>query len=90
VVLASGTVATVCDTLTNTGLARANGAFMARSLEEVEAEHIRQVLENTDWIIEGKRGAAAVLGLEPSTLRYRMQKLGIRRPKGRAVAADGG
>jgi transcriptional regulator with GAF, ATPase, and Fis domain len=63
---------------------------MARSLEEVEAEHIRQVLENTDWIIEGKRGAAAVLGLEPSTLRYRMQKLGIRRPKGGAVAADGG
>ncbi|MBI5619071.1 MAG: sigma 54-interacting transcriptional regulator [Gammaproteobacteria bacterium] len=52
----------------------------ARTLEEVEAAHIRSVLEDVAWIIEGKRGAATILGLEPSTLRYRMGKLGIRRP----------
>jgi transcriptional regulator with GAF, ATPase, and Fis domain len=37
------------------------------------------VLEQTRWAIEGKRGAAAVLGLNPSTLRGRMRKLGIRK-----------
>jgi len=52
-----------------------------RPLEEVEAEHIAGVLALTNWVIEGKRGAAAILGLEPSTLRYRMQRLGIQRPK---------
>jgi len=32
-------------------------------------------------VIEGKRGAAALLGLAPSTLRSRMVQLGIRRPR---------
>jgi DNA-binding NtrC family response regulator len=52
-----------------------------RALEEVEAEHIAGVLALVNWVIEGKRGAASILGLEPSTLRYRMQRLGIQRPK---------
>jgi PAS domain S-box-containing protein len=51
------------------------------TLDDVTAAHIRYVLQQTDWVVEGKRGAAAILGLEPSTLRYRMQKLGIRRPR---------
>jgi transcriptional regulator with GAF, ATPase, and Fis domain len=51
-----------------------------RTMEAVEYAHILQVLNVTEWVIEGKRGAAAILALEPSTLRYRMQKLGIRRP----------
>ncbi|MGD0230706.1 MAG: helix-turn-helix domain-containing protein, partial [Syntrophorhabdales bacterium] len=46
-------------------------------LEEVEARHIRRVMEMTVGKIEGKQGAAAVLGMNPATLRYRMQKLGI-------------
>jgi transcriptional regulator with GAF, ATPase, and Fis domain len=41
--------------------------------------HILRVLEDTGWIIEGKGGTAARLGLNPSTLRYRLQKLGIKR-----------
>jgi formate hydrogenlyase transcriptional activator len=49
-------------------------------LEEVEREHILRVLERCSWRISGKGNAATVLGLEPSTLRSRMQKLGIRRP----------
>jgi transcriptional regulator with GAF, ATPase, and Fis domain len=50
-----------------------------KSLEEVERGHIVEVLESTDWKLEGRDGAAAVLGLKPSTLRSRMQKLDLRR-----------
>ena len=49
------------------------------TLEAVERAHILRVLQDTGWVIEGKQGAAAILGLGPSTLRYRMQKLGIKR-----------
>jgi formate hydrogenlyase transcriptional activator len=49
-------------------------------LDEIEREHILRILERCDWRINGEGNAAAVLGLEPSTLRSRMQKLGIRRP----------
>jgi transcriptional regulator with GAF, ATPase, and Fis domain len=49
------------------------------TLEEIEREHIRGVLERRNWKIEGPTGAAEVLGLNASTLRSRMQKLGIRR-----------
>jgi formate hydrogenlyase transcriptional activator len=48
------------------------------SLQEVERTHIRRVLESTRWKIEGDLGAARILGLNPSTLRGRMRKLGIR------------
>ena len=51
------------------------------SLVDVERRHIESVLAQTNWMIEGERGAAKVLNLSPSTLRSRMQKLGIRRPK---------
>jgi len=52
----------------------------AASLTEVERRHIESVLAQTNWMIEGDRGAAKILNLSPSTLRSRMQKLGIRRP----------
>ena len=48
-------------------------------LVEVEAAHVRAPLEHTGWVIEGPRGAAAILGLNPSTLRFRMRRLGIHR-----------
>jgi len=51
------------------------------TLEEVEREHIRAVLERKDWKIEGPGGAAEVLGLNPSTLRGRMRALGLRRQR---------
>ncbi len=50
-----------------------------KTLEEVEREYILHTLEHTGWRIEGKHGAAKVLGLNPSTLRTRMVKLGIQR-----------
>jgi len=49
------------------------------TLEEIERAHIRRVLERTRWVIEGERGAARILGLNPSTLRGRLRKLGIRK-----------
>jgi formate hydrogenlyase transcriptional activator len=51
------------------------------TLEEVEYEHIARTLENTYWKIQGPNGAAERLGLKSSTLRTRMNKLGIKRPK---------
>ena len=48
-------------------------------LVDVERAHIIRVLHASAWRIEGPRGAAAVLGLKPSTLRSRMRKLGVRR-----------
>ncbi|HKO45320.1 MAG TPA: PAS domain S-box protein [Pyrinomonadaceae bacterium] len=50
-----------------------------RTLEETERDYIVRVLESTGWRIEGKFGASRILGLNPSTLRTRMTKLGIQR-----------
>jgi PAS domain S-box-containing protein len=50
------------------------------SLEDVERRHIEAVLTQTNWMIEGERGAAKILNLNPSTLRSRMKNLGIKRP----------
>ena len=52
-----------------------------RRFEEVEAEYFRNVLLATGWRIRGKRGAAEILGVKPTTLEARMKKLGIGRPK---------
>jgi formate hydrogenlyase transcriptional activator len=49
------------------------------SLEEIERRHILMVLQKTGGLIEGPKGAAGILGLNPSTLRGRIKKLGIRR-----------
>ncbi len=61
------------------------------SLEEVERAHIRKVLDETAWIVEGPKGAARVLVMHANTLRSRTKKLGIvRSPRDPAAgrAAD--
>jgi transcriptional regulator with GAF, ATPase, and Fis domain len=50
-------------------------------LDEVQRNHILKVLEQTGWRIRGKGGTAQLLGLKPSTLESKMNKLGIRRPE---------
>ena len=50
------------------------------NLEDAERAHILHVLRDTNWIIGGPRGAASKLGLNRSTLRSKMIKLGIDRP----------
>src|SRR5579884_1410479 len=49
------------------------------TLQSVQRDHIVAILHQTDWVIEGARGAARILGLHPNTLRNRMKKLGITR-----------
>jgi transcriptional regulator with GAF, ATPase, and Fis domain len=58
-----------------------------KTLEEMEREYITGILSETGWRIEGPNGAAKVLGLNPSTLRTRMVKLGIQKPKQSLVSA---
>lgn len=63
-------------------LQAAEGAAPAAgTLPAVEARMIRSALEASGWVIAGKRGAARRLDIPPSTLRERMRKYGIERPK---------
>jgi len=50
-----------------------------RKLEEVEKAHIVEALKKTGWRISGEKGAARLLGLNPTTLEARMKKWGIKR-----------
>jgi formate hydrogenlyase transcriptional activator len=54
-------------------------AERAPTLEECERNHILRILQQTGWRVEGPKGAARILDLNPSTLRSRMLKLGIRK-----------
>jgi formate hydrogenlyase transcriptional activator len=49
------------------------------ALQDVERAHVLSVLKQTNWIIEGPRGAAKVLNLHPNTLRSRLKRLGLAR-----------
>ena len=51
-----------------------------RPLEDVEREYIRKALHATGWRVSGPKGAASLLGFKTSTLRFRMEKLGIKKP----------
>jgi PAS domain S-box-containing protein len=54
--------------------------FQEIRLQDIERNHIEQVLESTGWRISGMKGAARLLDIKVSTLRSRMKKLGIERP----------
>ena len=58
----------------------ADGNESPRTLAEAERTHIIQTLGLTNWVLAGKQGAAARLGMKRSTLQHRMKKLGIIRP----------
>ena len=51
------------------------------TLDAVEREHILRVLRESNWVIGGRAGAAARLGLPRTTLNNKMRKLGITRPR---------
>ena len=57
-----------------------HGRERSQILADVEREHIRSVLKETGWVLSGPNGAATRLGLNRSTLHFRMKKLGIVRP----------
>ncbi|CAN5833830.1 hypothetical protein BH10BAC2_BH10BAC2_22100 [soil metagenome] len=48
-------------------------------LDDVEKQHMLAVLNKTNWKVSGEKGAAKILGLNPTTLEARMKKLGIKR-----------
>ena len=50
------------------------------TLQDSERQHILRTLERVGWRIYGPLGAATELGINPSTLRSRMKKLGLSRP----------
>ena len=51
-----------------------------QTLEEAQRAHILAILKETRWVLAGARGAAARLGINRSTLQFRLKKLGIVRP----------
>ena len=61
-----------------------------QTLEAIERRHIEETLRRCDWRINGPGNAADTLGLHPSTLRFRMRKLGIRRAASPAGAGRSG
>jgi formate hydrogenlyase transcriptional activator len=80
VILSKGPVLQVpLSGLNSSNGAGSNGA-QRRTLEEAEREHILATLKETKWLVSGPRGAAARLGMNRSTLQFRMKKLGILRP----------
>ncbi len=52
-----------------------------QKMESVERDHILKVLQQTHWQVSGVNGASEILGLHRSTLRARMRKLGIQKPR---------
>jgi formate hydrogenlyase transcriptional activator len=64
----------------HSGNAPSLGGAKRRTLKEAERDHILATLKETRWVVSGARGAAARLGMNRSTLQFRMRKLGIVRP----------
>jgi transcriptional regulator with GAF, ATPase, and Fis domain len=67
------------------GLQVSNVTCDTDTLQELERRHIENALRRAGWRINGTGNAAEALGLHPNTLRFRMKKLGIRRPTASGV-----
>lgn len=79
VILSSGPVLRVPVEELKARTATAPDKTPAKTLAAAERDHILAVLKETDWVLAGENGAAARLGMNRSTLRFRMKKLGIER-----------
>ncbi|WP_206044547.1 sigma-54-dependent Fis family transcriptional regulator [Gemmatimonas groenlandica] len=87
-VLARGPIVDVPDP--NTGaMVQAPEHTVFASLEDAERTHIREALQRTDGVIHGPGGAAALLKVNPTTLRSRMERLGILTPRRREFPSEG-
>ncbi len=81
VLVSDGETLRLADTLTEPARSKDSlNTEPLQSLIEVEMRHIAAVLQAVDWRIEGRGGAAEILGMNPSTLRARLRKLNIQRP----------
>jgi formate hydrogenlyase transcriptional activator len=79
VILSSGSVLHL--SLPRPTLTSRNATHKVRTLAEAEREHILQALQDNDWIIGGRNGASAQLGVKRTTLLDKMRRHGISRPK---------
>jgi formate hydrogenlyase transcriptional activator len=68
-------------------LVKNNSPAAIQTLADAERDHILHVLRQVGWVVGGRGGAAARLGLARTTLLYRMRRLGI--SQGRVAAAAG-
>jgi PAS domain S-box-containing protein len=87
-VIISGSTLRLTDTLESQSLKpelrsgfHGEEATETETLSESESRLILSTLKKVNWRIEGRDGAAALLEINPSTLRTRMKKLGISRPR---------
>lgn len=79
VIISSGTALSVVDHFENEASTAPERDLM-KDLATLERDHIKEVLKQTNWKIEGPGGAASILKIHPSTLRFRLKKLDISRP----------
>jgi transcriptional regulator with GAF, ATPase, and Fis domain len=73
------------DLVSADGVSQHDVARGRASMVDLQRDHIRAILEDVRWRVEGKGGAAEILGMNPNTLRTRMRKLGIQRPGSRPL-----
>jgi DNA-binding NtrC family response regulator len=78
-IMSGGALLDGSDLFTSAAAAAPAAQSSGGTLEDMERAYIQRVLEGAGWQIEGERGAARTLGLNPSTLRGRLRKLGIRK-----------
>jgi len=81
VILSRGPVLRIAHHDLSSRIAPGQNTDRPQTLEEVERNHILTVLKETRWLLSGPDGAAARLGLNRSTLYFRMKKLGIARSR---------
>ena len=79
VILSPGSVLRVPLRALQTRITAGHNRERLHTLADVEREHIRSILKETRWVVSGPRGAALRLGMNRSTLHFRMKKLGIAR-----------
>ena len=77
VIISQGTTLQVLDRFDTALKTVEQSGAEIKAMADVEHDHVLQVLRKTGWRIEGKNGAAVLLGLNASTLRARMRKYGI-------------
>jgi transcriptional regulator with GAF, ATPase, and Fis domain len=80
IVSKSGTL-TLAEKIDNEMKCKMHHEAAGKTLSEVERSHLYRILEEANWRIYGPGGAARILDLNPSTLRFRIKKLGIEKPE---------
>ncbi len=60
-----------------------------KQMRQLEKDNMKAALERTNWLIYGNRGAAALLGMKPTTLISRLKRFDLYRLRPNSISADG-